>query len=464
MNLRMPVENIEKKGLASMIAAYEALSSSKIGGLETGSELAWLSEVKAKAAQRWSTEGLPTRKSERWKYTSLSMLNEAHVTLPERSESGISVSRLEAGSFSAEIVFVNGFFSPEASRIPGWAGVKFMSLAESLSGGLTDERREILAKFRSWLERSDAGGESVFAAMNTSFMQDAMLIHVESGKSINEPILIRHVTKGSLKDEGSLPITCPRVFVSLGRGAELALVEVFSSESDAKWFVNSVTDVSLDEAARVSYCRLQIENESSLHIGTTRIHHKRNSFSESGQFTFGARLSREDLLIRLDAEGAEAKLGGLYIAKGQQHMDNYTLVDHAVPYTTSEQVYKGILDGESRAVFNGHVRIHRDAQKSNAAQVNKNLVLSRKAEIDTRPELEIDADDVKASHGATVGQIDPEHIYYLQSRGISKTEAIKMLSGGFAQEVVFDIKNEAIRSFMRGIVGERLNQMEVDHA
>lgn len=463
MSLQVPVENMEKKGLASILAAYEALSSSKTGALATGSEFAWLAQARAKAAQRWSTEGLPTRKSERWKYTSLSMLHEAQVGLPENDESGASISGFDAGRFSAEIVFVNGFFSPSASRIPELAGIQFTSLAEAMNGNLSDECREILAMFRSWIEASDSQSESVFAAMNTSFMQDALIIQVENGRAINEPVLIRHVTSFS-KDESVLLISCPRVFVSIGRGAEFALVEVFSSESDAKWFVNSVTDVSLHEAARVSYCRLQIENENSLHIGTTRIHHKRNSFSESGQFTFGARLSREDLLIRLDAEGAEAKLGGLYIAKGQQHIDNYTLVDHAVPYTTSQQVYKGILDGESRAVFNGHVRIHRNAQKSNAAQVNKNLVLSRKAEVDTRPELEIDADDVKASHGATVGQIDPEHIYYLQSRGISKAEAIKMLSGGFAQDVVFDIRNEAIRSFMRGIVGERLNQMEVDHA
>lgn len=462
MSLRSPVENMDKKGLASIIAAYEALSSSK-----SGRDFSWLDEVKEKAARRWSSEGLPTRQSERWKYTSLAMLNEAQVTLPELSDSGTTLSHFDSVAVSAEIVLVNGVFSPTASRISGLEGVKVTLLSEliakSQNGGLSAEQSEVVAKFRSFIEANDEKVESVFALMNSSFMRDAVLIQVESGKVIKEPVLIRHLTNGSAKDDPVLPLSCSRVLVSLGRGAELALIEVYSSETSAKWFVNAVTDIKLEEAARLSYCRLQTENENSLHIGSTRIHLKRNSFSESAQFTFGGRLSREDLLVRLDAEGAEASLNGLYFAKGQQHVDNYTLVDHAVPNTTSQQVYKGILDGESRAVFNGHVRIHRDAQKSNASQINKNLMLSRKAEVDTRPELEIDADDVKASHGATIGQIDPEHIYYLQSRGISKAESIKMLSRGFAQEVAFEIKNEAIRTFMRRIVSDRLNQMEVGH-
>lgn len=462
MNLETPVEQMEKKGLASMVAAYEALSSARAGG-----EFSWLDDMKDEAFRHWKAEGLPTRRLERWKYTSLEALNGAVVELPDKREIGEITNPFATARFTAEIVFVDGVFHPAASRLPAVEGIRYAFLSElidrSRKGGLASDQHELVVTMRGFFEKGETHSRSVFASLNTSFLQDALLLQVDAGKTFKDPILVRHVTGGAAKRESGFSVSSPRVLISVGRSSEFAIVEAFNSESEARWFVNSVTDILLGDAARVSYCRVQLENEDSLHIGTTRIHHSRNSYSESAQFTFGARLSREDLLIRLDAEGAEAKLSGFYFARGQQHVDNYTLVDHEVPYTTSDQIYKGILDGESRAVFNGHVRIHRNAQKSHAAQVNKNLMLSRKAEVDTRPELEIDADDVKASHGATIGQLDPEHVYYLQSRAIPKHEAVKMLARGFAQEIAFGLQNEAIRAFMSGIVAERLNGMEVGH-
>ena len=203
--------------------------------------------------------------------------------------------------------------------------------------------------------------------------------------------------------------------------------------------------MNIAKGSRVSHARFNLTQASGVQLGYTQIAQARDSFCETYQFSLSGRISREDLEIRLNESGAEVVLDGLYMTDGVRHVDHSTSVEHAAPHTTSSQLYKGILNDESRAVFNGRVRIHRDAQQVNASQLNNNLLLNKRAEVDTKPELEIDADDVKASHGATIGQIDPEHVFYLRARAIPEKEALQMIANGFAQDVAFRIRNTEIR-------------------
>jgi len=434
---------------------------------ESGGELSWLKAARERDALRWTTEGLPSRKSERWHYTSLAQVENAQIVLADdqslKAKEQFQVLNIQP---YAEIVFLNGRFSRELSHLPSGGeeqtarcSISVLSelFEECVSNGWSAERKHRLAAFQRHLETSDADRETVFAAMNTSFMQDAVLIHVHAGARIKQPVVVKFLSD-ALPSVMTLPMTSPRVFAHLDAQTEASIVELFEgSSSSASYLTNAVSDLRLEEGARLTHCKVQLESAGSLHFGTTRIHQKRASFAETFQFSFGAKLARQDLHVSLEGQGAEAFLDGLYQVSGSQHTDHYTLVDHVVPNTTSDQIYKGILDQESRAVFNGHVRIKRDAQKSNAGQKNHNLILSKKAEMDTKPELEIEADDVKASHGATIGQLDPEQIFYFQARGIAKEDAANLLARGFAMEIVFRIRNESVRKCLAGLVEQRFD-------
>lgn len=457
------VTNQTSQGIASIEEAYHHLLSTRPGVVasEAGGELAWLRAARQRDFTRWSKDGIPTRRQERWLYTNLSTLNESHIVLPTPWESDELIlheayPRLP-GEKSAEVVFLNGKFVPEWSKLVNENGLSVLVLSEILSEcvneGWTAERREKFAAFQSHIDTSDADRETIFAAMNTSLIQDAVLIHLDAKVRVQHPIVVTFLSDSEVSPESKeLPMTSPRVFASLGRGAQASIIEVYTGSSAARYFANTVSDLRVADAARLSYCQLQMQGSEGLHIGTTRIRQGRDSWTEAFQFSLGAKLSRQDFHVSLEGEGAEATVDGLYVVRGRQHVDNHTDIEHVVGNTTSEQIYKGILYDSSRAVFNGRVHIHRDAQHANASQLNKNLMLSPKAEVDTKPELDIFADDVKAAHGATIAQLDPEHIFYLQARAIPRPEAIKMLAHGFAQDVVFRIKNDDIRECLRGIV------------
>jgi Fe-S cluster assembly protein SufD len=464
-------------GVASFVTAYQSLLKERPGMLasELGGELTWLRKARERDARRWQSLGIPSRQTERWRYTNLAPLSAATISLPALiassspmpSATPAATSRAAFPLFEAagsEIVFLNGRFSAEWSRLPSQEGVSVVVLSkifeECVAHGWTKERMESFAAFRAHIETSDADRETIFASMNTSFMQDAVLVRIGASVTVEKPIAICYFSD-PVGEGGTLAMTSPRVFVHLEKAAKASVIECFAGTDDRSYFTNAVADLRLEERAALSHCKIQLESQDGIHIGTTRIHQKRDSRSETHQFSFGGALSRQDLHISLEAEGAETLLGGLYLVEGKQHVDNYTLVDHVSPHTMSEQVYKGILDGESRAVFNGHVRIMRDAQKSNATQLNNNLVLSPKAEVDTRPELEIDADDVKAAHGATIGQIDQDHVFYLQTRAITKENAVKMLSRGFAQDIAFRVRDKQLREIMIDVVDRQFENAKI---
>lgn len=473
---RVTVNSSANERRASGVAPYEAAFGALVGsrpGLlasEVGGELSWLRSARERDWYRWKTEGLPTPKSERWRYTKVAALGQGPIFIPTRAPSKSAALSALNGEFSAEIVFVDGLFSPSHSKLEGEAGLLVQSLSslvkECVDNGWTADRRAALKGFREHVETSDADDETVFAAMNTSFLQDCVLISVAKGAVIRKPIVVTYLQTAT-RTEAGLPMVAPRVFAHLERRAEAALIERYvcdgsSGADENEVFVNAVSDIRLEEEARLSFAKVQIGSRKTWHIGTTRVHQKAGSWSENFQFTLGGRVSREDLHISLEGQGAETTLNGLYLVGKDQHADHFTSVEHVVPHTTSSQLYKGILAENGRGVFNGRVHIRKDAQKSNAAQLNQNLLLSKKAEADTKPELEIYADDVKASHGATIGQIDPEHVFYLQARAIPRQQAVSMLARGFAQDVVFSIKNEYIRAALGELVSAKFDELSFE--
>lgn len=451
-------------GATQFRVAYEELLKRRPGILasEMGGELEWLKDARERDFGRWCTEGLPTKRNEKWQYTNVAPIAESAITLPVSNATTLKPVMAGAG-FAAEIVFVNGRYSPSLSKRLNESGVSVVVLSElfeeCVENGWSSERKAKFASFRKHVESSDADRETVFAAMNTSFMEDGILVHVGRGTKVSGPVLLSFLSDTTAPE---LTMISPRVFIHLEENSQASFLETFEGQDGQRYFANTVSDIRVDQNARLSYAKVQLESADAFHIGTTRIHQARSSFAETFQFSFGAKLSREDLHISLEGEGAESQLDGLYMVRGRQHVDNHTAVEHLVPNTTSSQVYKGVLDEQSRAVFNGFVRIYKDAQKSNASQLNNNLMMSAKAEVDTKPELEIDADDVKAAHGATIGRIDPEHVFYLQTRSIPRDEAIRLLALGFAQDIAFRIQDPLLCGCLRKLVDDRFAALKID--
>jgi Fe-S cluster assembly protein SufD len=466
--------------LAPLRQAYEKLLAGEhcLVVNEKGSELSWLRRAREQAAEKWQTDGLPRKTDERWKYLNLAAFEHAQFSVSEPAEhSAIEdidfPALVEGGAGSIKLVFINGYFSRTLSQVRPQAGVSVTVLSElvenCVANGWNKEGLRKLENFKIHVQNSDANRENTFVAMNMSFFHDAVLIQLEPGAQAAEPIIVYHFSDFTSNSSADLvPMTSPRIFVDLGVNSQAAVLECFAASrataaSGARYFNNAVSDIFLEQGARISHACLQCESDTGMQIATTRVRQMKNSFCETYHFALGGDLARHDLHIELEGEGAEAILDGLYLSDGRRQVDNYTFVEHVVPHTTSAQLYKGVLDGESRSAFLGRVRIHPDAQKSSAFQLNKNLLLSAKAEIDTRPELEIDADDVKAVHGATVGRIDSEQIFYFQTRAIARAEAEKILVFAFTAEIAMRIRNKSLREMLVDALTVKLRGVRNDH-
>lgn len=395
----------------------------------------WLKRAREAGAARWRREGLPSKRNERWKYTGTAFLSEANWIAAEALDEEFLPPRdlfpTYPGEASGEVVLLNGLLvdSWSSAMIPG----------VTITSSLHHKMEPAVAVDRG----------SVFEALNASFMHDVITIEVAPGTRVEKPLVLSQFALGE-DHLNEWAIACPRVQVIVGRGAEFALVELFGGEG--RYVHTPVVEIELAQGARMSHARVSIEAESAVHFGSARLSLSRDAFCETYQFSLNGHLLREDLAVSLNEPGAEAVLDGLYVSTGHRHVDHSTSVDHVSPHTTSAQLYKGLLADEARGVFNGRVKIHRDAQQSNAAQLNNSLLLSSKAEVDTKPELEIDADDVKASHGATIGQLDPDQVFYLQARAIPRADAIRMLARGFVQDIAFRVRNPVMSEGLREIV------------
>lgn len=415
------------------------------------SEPSWLARMRAGAFERFEELGFPTTNEEDWKYTSVAPLARGSF----RPTSGVANDSLDADAVEPFIyaesrksclVFVNGAFRQDLSSLEAIQAGIVSDLAASLEG----ERGEIVQKYLGSL--ADKSDES-FASLNTAFMRGGALIHLPAGVNVEAPVQLLFLSTSSEAESSSFP----RILVVAERDSRLDIIESYGATGEAGYFTNAVVEIFVGEGARVTHCKVQDESERAFHVATTHVEVGRSGAYETTTVTLGAQLSRHGIEVLLASEGAECRVDGLYIVGTGQHADTHSLIDHRKPHCTSRQNYKGILDGKSRAVFNGRVFVHDGAYQTDAEQSNKNLLLSTDARIDTKPQLEIYNDDVKCAHGATVGQLEEEELFYLRSRGLHTDLARNLLTYGFAEEIVEKIKFDSIRTQLDGAILNRLH-------
>ena len=294
-----------------------------------------------------------------------------------------------------------------------------------------------------------------FVALNSAFWQDGAYVRIASGTVLEKPIHIVFVSTSG----GPPVVSHPRILIVAENDTQADFTESYFGWGENVCFSNAVTEIMVGENAVVDHYKLQVENEQSYHLASLYVRQERHANFTSSSISFGGRLARNEVSVLLDAEGADCALNGLYLASGSQHVDNYTTIDHAKPHGTSNQFYKGILDDHAVGVFHGNVIVRKDAQKTNAMQKNKNLLLSENAVIDTKPQLEIFANDVRCTHGATIGQINPEELFYLRSRGIGQQEARALLTYAFAGDIIDRVRIPAIRACLEGCLQARLSKI-----
>ena len=411
----------------------------QLGESPAASEPDWLAGARGDSLERFLGRGFPTTRDEDWRFTSVASLVGTEFSLPATgSESDASSlrGRLELPEVDAhELVFVNGRFSPQLSSVgalPGGAVVE--SLSQALSRG--DERLEAL------LHRERAG-VTPFFDLNGAFVADGAFVHLPPGTALERPVHLLFLTT----TDGS--VVHPRNVVLAERSSELRLVETYAGADDASYWTNAVTEIAVEDGAVVDHYKLQLEGSSAYHVSSLDVVQGRSAQASNHSLSLGAKLSRHDVRAELGGEGADATLNGLYVVAGSQHVDHHTTIDHKVPHGTSRELYKGVLDDASSGVFNGRVIVRQDAQKTDSQQSNRNLLLSKDALVNTNPQLEIHADDVKCAHGATIGQLDADMMFYLQSRGIAPDQARTILTEGFMADIADRIRIGFVRDALR---------------
>lgn len=410
----------------------------------TGHGLPWLRDLRRGALDHFVSSGFPGQRLEAWKYTSVRPIARRDFSLssaaPRRFDSGHALKWAFSGMPCYRLVFVNGFFCGDMSDVPASLNVRH------LSGALVQDERSVK---RSMLAR-DVEKRCAFEALNTAFMQDGAFIRVEKGKTIDRPIHLLFLSD----DQEQTTMAHVRNLILAEPGSRATIIESYAGSDSATRFTSAVTDIETKENALIEHYRLQEEGLKSFHIGFVRVRQAGNSSYLSHAISLGAALARTDIHVEFTAPDASCELNGLYMAGGRQHSDQHTLIDHAVPSCSSREFYRGIVDDHGRAVFNGKLVVHDGAEKTDASQTNHNLLLSTDAEVDTKPELEIYADDVRCAHGATIGQLDEESVFYLRSRGIGEDLARNILTFAFADDVIRRMRLEPVRAGLeKNIIG-----------
>ncbi|MBC8029162.1 MAG: Fe-S cluster assembly protein SufD [Pyrinomonadaceae bacterium] len=415
----------------------------------------WLQRLRANAFERFEELGFPSVRDEEWKYTNVAAIAKADFQKGVYAESSSRGSGAkELASFgspeteASQLIFVNGKLRSDLSSV---SGLPAEVVALDLSQAIQDERYSEIV--RTNLARHADYIANGFTALNTAFISDGAFVYIPKGVVVETPIQLLFISDGAGVNAASFP----RVLLVAAENSSATLIESYVSTHDSAYFTNAVVEVALKSGARLEHYKVQRESQAAFHVATTQADLGPNSTYDSTTITFGARLSRHDFSVTMDHEGVECWVDGLYLVTDDQHTDTHSVIDHRQPHCTSHQLYKGILDGKSRAVFNGKVFVRHDAQKTDAMQTNKNLLLSNEARVDTKPQLEILADDVKCAHGAAVGQIDEDELFYLATRGIHPDLARNLLTYGFAEEVIGKIKVDSIRAQLDAAVLNRLN-------
>ena len=398
----------------------------------------WLQSLRQAAAAQFAQVGFPTRRNEEWRFTNVSPIAETPFTLASPSESAMTAEALQgytyAGMGGTQLVFVNGHFQANLSSqdFPAGVTVSTLSAAMSASPEMIESHLGRYAKFAT----------QAFVALNTAALEDGAFVHLKRGTVVDEPI---HLLFLSAPNSGPT-VSHPRTLIIAEENTQATIVESYSGTADAVYFTNAVTEVAAAENAVIDHYKVQRESRKAYHVATMQLQLARSANFTSHSVGLGGLLVRNDANAYLGGEGIECTLNGVYLGSDRQLIDNHTEIDHAMPHCNSHEVYKGILDGHSRGVFNGKIFVREDAQKTDAKQTNQTLLLSPTAQIDTKPQLEIFADDVKCTHGATIGQLSDEALFYLRARGIAKADARALLTYAFASDIVSRIKVDAIRA------------------
>ncbi len=412
----------------------------------------WLRKLRVEAIAHFRDLGFPVarRGNEEWKYTDVGPLARVPFDVPNEQQAiHVPPSEIEhhafAGTHGSRLVFVNGRYAPEHSSIEALPPeVRLCNLRDALKGPASRH----LGKYADYEAHA-------FTALNTAFVQDGVFLHVPSGTALSAVIQLIFLSTATPTDT----VSHPRVLVLMDRESVATVIESYSGPMAGRYFTNAVSEVVLGPGSRLDHYKLQAEGAGAFHVATTEVRQEGESRYTSLLMDHGGGLVRNNLNVLLHEEGARAELRGLYLLNERQHVDYNTFVDHAVPNTSSDELYKGVLSGKAHVVFGGKMLVRPNAQKTTSHQVNKTLLLSEGAAVDTKPQLEIYADDVKCNHGAAIGQINREAIFYLKSRGLDDLGARKLLTYGFVSEVPATITHVPFRAYLEQLVHTRLREL-----
>ena len=413
----------------------DALRSSfeRFAAAHAASDPGWLRERRTAAFARYVETGLPGPRDEAWRHTPSAALTKTRFE-PAPAAPPDAAARARVPELDGPLaVLVNGRLVPELSRLDGVPGLELAGVHELL-------RREPSA-LEPLFGRVVAAGVSVFAQLNTAFAADGVVVRIAPGTVVPRPIHVVHLAAGAAAPS----VSYARALVVAGRGSEATLVETFAGGDGREYLVNALTEVVLEDGARLDHCKLQREGDLGLHVATLAVRLARQARFSDHSLALGAALSRNDVDVLLEGEGGLVELDGIFVVDGRRVADTHLRVDHRAAHCTSRQVYKGILDQQARGIWNGLVIVRPGAQKTDAAQTNRNLLLSREALVHSTPQLEILADDVKCKHGSTTGQLDPAALFYLRSRGIGEAAARGLLTWAFASDLLRGVRVEPVR-------------------
>jgi Fe-S cluster assembly protein SufD len=420
----------------------------RFGKLHSQNNDGQLATMRQHAFDAFNKMGVPTSKNEEWKYTRIGTLFNKEFDIARNvgiTSADVAAYHLPGHDDANALVFVNGEFSPSLSLVRS-PELEVLSLHDA---AVHEQHRDVVAKNLGFSGKYVKDG---IHALNTAFMQEGVYIHVKRGKTTEHPVYIYNIT-----DARTLNILAqPRTLIHIAENAEVQIVETYATIGLCESFTNQVMEVVVERDARVEYCKIQNDAAHTHEVTTTYFKQVSKSFVHSVTVSLNGGIVRNNLGIAMAADSCESHMYGLYFLKGKTHTDNHTVVDNISPNCFSNELYKGIIDDQATAVFNGKIFVERLAQKTNAFQSNKNILLSDTATVNTKPQLEIFADDVKCSHGCTVGRLDEEGMFYLRSRGISEQTARSLLIHAFAKDVLEHIKPEPIRAYVDELIAERL--------
>jgi Fe-S cluster assembly protein SufD len=445
-------------------AQYEALAG------RLAQAPAWQRDLRRRSFERVAATGLPTRRMEGWRHLNLEPLRQmtflAKAPAPSQEVVEAALARLGAPALDgSRLVFVNGRYWPSHSRVDALPeGTILCPMTEALADDARGRLEAFLGQAVSW-------NEHPLATLNAALFADGLFLELPPGAVLDRPIHVIHLSGGAVAaataSAPSTPMAIashPRNLALIGAGARATLIEIHGALDDSAYLVNAVTEILVAENGALDYAKLQSESRQGIHFHALATRQQAGSRLRAGSLATGGRIGRDDVIALLDGEGCDATINGIYMLSGEQSLDTCTLLDHARPHCHSRQSYRGILGGQSRAAFRGKILVRPHAQKTDAVQSCKNLLLSGAARAGAQPELEIYADDVKCTHGATVGRLSEEALFYARTRGLSMAQARALLTQAFAAADLADVADAATRERMRGTIGDWLETNRLSEA